>query len=592
MKGNSGLIGATKNPTRVSAPGRFDLFDQYSSRTADKWPLTVTYTSTASSTIYENTSQPIYIYTSNLSEDTTLYWTINHNSTTTADFSGSTSGSFVQSASSNAGLFYVATQFIGDPAKSTKSFSIQVRTSSTSGPIVYETDLISIPAIIVNSVYWSSTSINENSGSSYLYANIGNCGTNQLHSVVVTQTSGSINTGTDFSSYLSYSRTIGGANYYRYVYTAADITTEGTETFGVTMSYNGYTWGSATLTVTDSSLTPSISISNASSVTEGSSITFTITDSNGGTGTLYWTITGTASAADFSEGASGSFTLSSGNGSVTLTPLADGISESESFQLQIRSGSTSGTILGTSSSVSIVDAVAPSVTFTDIVSSGILPGGTSQMVPNYTYNMTVNPLVTAGKRYFVVLCGFRDANGAIPGYVPIITSVTVNGTAMTYQNEGTTDYNSSAIWSGFSDAAGTIPIYMSFARTTEYGTGYITLFVFDGVNSVSVTSNAVQIDTSTSSVAVNVASNGTPGSMLRVVGCNSSNSTYVPTFASSDGFAYTLQFSHDNGTSEWSSGYYYYSSTSSTAGITGTVSANGSAGPQGMAYVGAIFKFS
>jgi len=99
----------------------------------------------------------------------------------------------------------------------------------------------------------------------------------------------------------------------------------------------------------------------ASSVNEGSSISFNVLTTNVSNGTtLYWTlntVSGTINSSDFSGGAvSGSFTITNGIGSVTLTIATDLTTEgTESFQLQVRTDSTSGTVVVTSSTVTIND---------------------------------------------------------------------------------------------------------------------------------------------------------------------------------------------------------------------------------------------
>ena len=100
---------------------------------------------------------------------------------------------------------------------------------------------------------------------------------------------------------------------------------------------------------------------STSSVNEGSSVTFTVTTTNVSDGTtLYWslnTVSGTINTSDFTGAAvTGSFSISSNTGSVALTLANDNVTEgSESFQLQVRTGSTSGTIVATSSTVTIGD---------------------------------------------------------------------------------------------------------------------------------------------------------------------------------------------------------------------------------------------
>jgi hypothetical protein len=117
---------------------------------------------------------------------------------------------------------------------------------------------------------------------------------------------------------------------------------------------------------------------STSSVNEGSSVTFTTTTSNVPDGTtLYWTlntVSGTINASDFSGGAvSGSFTVTGGTGSVVLTLANDATTEgSESFQLQVRTGSTGGPIVATSSTVTINDTSLSQISATGgtIIDSG------------------------------------------------------------------------------------------------------------------------------------------------------------------------------------------------------------------------------
>jgi hypothetical protein len=110
------------------------------------------------------------------------------------------------------------------------------------------------------------------------------------------------------------------------------------------------------------SFLPTYSVSpSTSSVNEGSSVTFTVTTTNvPNSTTLYWTlntISGTVNSSDFTGGeTSGSFTITNNSGSVALTLANDVTTEgSESFQLQVRTDSTSGTIVATSSTVTIND---------------------------------------------------------------------------------------------------------------------------------------------------------------------------------------------------------------------------------------------
>lgn len=97
----------------------------------------------------------------------------------------------------------------------------------------------------------------------------------------------------------------------------------------------------------------------STSINEGGSLTFDIATDNVPSGTtLYWSIFGgpNVTSADFSS-MSGSFSInSSGNGTVTVSAVADRITEgTEFFYLEIRTTSTSGPIIATSRSVNIND---------------------------------------------------------------------------------------------------------------------------------------------------------------------------------------------------------------------------------------------
>jgi hypothetical protein len=116
---------------------------------------------------------------------------------------------------------------------------------------------------------------------------------------------------------------------------------------------------SATTQGSGSPIDPTYAVSpSVTSVSEGGSVTFTITTTNLPNGTtLYWStlqISGTINANDFTGGAlTGSFTITSNSGSVVRTLAADGDTGAESFQLQIRTGSTAGTVVATSATVTI-----------------------------------------------------------------------------------------------------------------------------------------------------------------------------------------------------------------------------------------------
>ena len=104
--------------------------------------------------------------------------------------------------------------------------------------------------------------------------------------------------------------------------------------------------------------------SSSSAINEGDTVTFTISTVGVSDGTtLYWTDSGTTTAPDFTDNtSSGSFTVTSGSGTVVKTLLNDFLTEgTETVILQIRTGSTSGPVVATSNTVSVADTSIPVV---------------------------------------------------------------------------------------------------------------------------------------------------------------------------------------------------------------------------------------
>lgn len=151
----------------------------------------------------------------------------------------------------------------------------------------------------------------------------------------------------------------------------ADGSTEGSETFTLNFYTNssrttlltdtaisGYVIGNArTVSINDTS-TISYSISpNVSSVNEGSSVTFTVTRTDSGTGTAYWdmqALSGTVNSSDLTT--SGSVSVSSGSGTFNISITADQVTEgAESFRVLLYSDSGRTILVAASSTVIIND---------------------------------------------------------------------------------------------------------------------------------------------------------------------------------------------------------------------------------------------
>jgi len=124
----------------------------------------------------------------------------------------------------------------------------------------------------------------------------------------------------------------------------------------------------------------------ANTVNEGSTLTINVTTQNvDDNSNLYWSLT---NAADFSV-TSGSFTITGNSGSFTVNPDADVLTEgAQTFVVQIRTESVSGTIVGTSSAITINDtSQAPPASYTTSASANDIDEGSPLTVTVTTSNV-------------------------------------------------------------------------------------------------------------------------------------------------------------------------------------------------------------
>lgn len=142
---------------------------------------------------------------------------------------------------------------------------------------------------------------------------------------------------------------------------------------------------------------------STTTVNEGSSVVFTITTVNvAPSTTLYWsinTISGTVDANDFQGGSTtGSFvTDSNGTGSVSITINSDYTSEgSESFQFQVRTGSVSGTVVATSSTITITDSSVPTYSLTSLLSTNLNEGN------SFSFRLDTNGVANGTNLFYTI----------------------------------------------------------------------------------------------------------------------------------------------------------------------------------------------
>ena len=221
---------------------------------------------------------------------------------------------------------------------------------------------------------------------------------------------------------------------------------------------------SATVTITN----PTFSVTpTSSSFNEGASVTFNITTTNVPNTTLYYSLSGIATADITSGITTGSFTLTSNSGSFSITGVEDFTTEgNETITCSIRLGSISGTVVATTTVVLNDTSMTPSATVTPSVSS--VNEGSSV---SFTINTTN---LSTGTLYWKT------------------TGVTGNNmnTDFTTSNTGTV---------AISGSTGTVNLTLALDTFDEGTESFVLNVMFTGLNGAIIgTSSAVTInDTST-----------------------------------------------------------------------------------------------
>jgi hypothetical protein len=333
------------------------------------------------------------VTTTNVNNGTTLYWE-NIGTAAATDFTqGLNSGTVTISSNSGTITF---TTVADSTTEGSETLQIRLRILSSSGTIVATSSsvtitdtstTVSVPTYAVApnvpsldeagaSVIFTVITTNVANGTTLYWENIGTAG------------------ATDFTQGVNSGTVTIGSNSGTITFTTvADLTTEGSETLQVrirTGSSSGTIVATSTsVTITDSSVpTPTYAIApDVSSINEaGASVIFTITTTNVTNGTtLYWQNIGTTAATDFTQNVvSGTVTINNNTATITFTTTPDSLVEgSETLQITVRTGSLSGTIVATSSSVTITDDTVVTETTLDSIT---FPSGTNFDAFITTYN--------------------------------------------------------------------------------------------------------------------------------------------------------------------------------------------------------------
>jgi hypothetical protein len=308
----------------------------------------------------------------------------------------------------------------------------------------YTEPFVTPPTIVIVSATVTPSTNTVSEGGTVTFTIAGTNTTNGTYYYSIEETGGGAGTlvGADFSSgSLSGSFTITSNSGSIPLTVVRDLTTEGDESFSLFVrsgSVTGTVLGSSSIIdITDSSITPAFTVTPAS-IDEGSAGSFTVANV-GPDGTYFFTVlNGTTADADFSA-VSGSFAVSgstggieNGSGSFNITTVADRVTEgAQTFQVQVRSGSTAGPVIITSASVSITDvSLTPTVTHaTGSVNEGDL-----------LVTFTVSNLGPAGLYWWTRLDGGTTSTDFAGNTGGSFTTTTLNQTRTVSGNGPTADY--------------------------------------------------------------------------------------------------------------------------------------------------------
>jgi hypothetical protein len=259
-----------------------------------------------------------------------------------------------------------------------KSFTLNLRANSNNGPIM---STLNTPVTVVPAYTFSSipTSIAEGSSGTF------NVSSNGLANITLYWNINHITTtDADFSA-TSGSFNITNSTGSFSVPIANDQLVDGSETFTVSIRIDGPTGEiastSSAVTINNTTLATTAS---ATTIGEGSSVTFTTQAQGFANGTtLYYDIVGGAgiSAGDFtSNSLSGTYTVSSGTATTTITASSDGIPDAgETFQLGVKT-SAGGSILTYSPVITIIESLYSFTSFT--FTNGTAEGTTGPTLAN------------------------------------------------------------------------------------------------------------------------------------------------------------------------------------------------------------------
>ena len=289
-----------------------------------------TYSLSTSSIVNEGTTFTSTVTTNYVADGTTLYWNINHGTTSSADFAA-TQGTFTVSTTSgtNASGTFDISVLADELTEGTtnETFTIQVREDSHTGTLILNSSVsindTSLTPIYTVNAHGGATSVDEGTALQFDVTTTNVAPNTDLYWGV------SSNAG-DFTTSTGQVTTDANGNASFSVTPDADLSTEGPESFAVSIytdqARQNSVVTSSSITINDTSITATYSMSAGSpSVNEGTALTLTVTTAGVPNNTdLYWRITSGAGEFTTTQGVVNiTGTYASGSGTFTVTPDAD-----------------------------------------------------------------------------------------------------------------------------------------------------------------------------------------------------------------------------------------------------------------------------
>jgi hypothetical protein len=494
--------GGSFTPTILATSDPITINDTSKTRTYSIIPVAVT--------VNEGTAVRFNITTANVPNNTQLFWTV----TNAGDFSTSAGSVFIQGDAAN----FSVTPTLDFVTEGTETFTASISLTNGGAPVatsnsVTINDILGLPVYTITP---SSSSVSEGSQltvtvtttnvppNTTLYWTV----TNPVPVVApptpvytITPAASSVNEGASLRINVSGSNIPNGTHYWTIgtnlgdfgvtsgsftitsnagffdVSPTADVTTENTpETFTVTVRTDSITGTPVVttlipITINDTSQAPPVptySVSaSASSVNEGSPLTFTVTTTNvANTTVLNWAV---SNASDFVT-SNGTVTITTtginGTGTFAVTPRADATTEAvaETFTASVYTGSISGLPVATSSQITIND--------------------TSQTPVAATYAIATSP------------GGITSVNEGVEITFIVTTTNIVNGTTLNWAVSNAGDFATSSGTVTITGNSGTFRVTPRADATTETVPESFTASVYTGSISGTpvVSSNAITIN--------------------------------------------------------------------------------------------------